>query len=1490
MNQPVGSKKAEERWISQDFGVLAREVLESAGKQFQAFDVVVIGSGYGGAIAAAELAGSCHKDTKEPISVCVLERGKEYLPGMFPSRLAELPEHVRLSMPGSAEPAGIRQGLFSLSVSTDMSAIVANGLGGGSLINAGVMEIPRADVFDERWPGKLRGRCELDACYETAKQLLGAKLAGKDNTISSHQNNNAEQVDKHRAFARLAGKHDSFRQAAITVAMQDGRKTTGNVRLNACKLCGDCATGCNYSAKESLDTNLLVKACANGAQIYTNATVLRIDRENDDGPWSIFTTFTRKNQSLRQGEPIKIKALKVILAAGTLGSTEILLRSQQQSRYLSFSAQLGQGFSGNGDMIAAGFAQNRPVNAIAQENTPPAQRDIGPTITGIIDAHDRKTKTPDEPPLLFEALAVPGSLRRAFEEVYTTANMLQWLGRSDGAAHKHEHPANDPFAVNQTSINNAQIFASMGNDGAQGKLRLNYQADKIHSDGAIGIQWPGINKHPLFEKQIKKLEAMVKTSDVGGTIIPNPIWRLLPESMKDLIEGQRGPLLTVHPLGGCRMADDINNGVVNDCGQVFDARQGHSETYKTLAVLDGAIIPCALETNPALTIAATSLRAIGILQGQWGMVRPSSNDVYLPVEPRQVWRDVEQEIINRPSSGPTVGEFTERLSGPVTLQGFSGREKYIAEITLFYEPVSIPGIVATDGKGRLQNPVLKTHTPANKPDKRQSKLRIFRADEWNEIREKNCSARHRESLLDEHAVIIAPVDGDLTIMRREPSTACKRRSRAFRAWALNRGIRDIWQSIFGVRGKAPAGKKKAGIQIRVGKYLRTLWRMASHAAEVRLFEYRLDIREPEKNTGEINWPEGQNMPHKIRGVKRITYARPSNPWRQLMEMTVLQMPGLTNSGDDPVLVLDNSYMANNGIPLFRILKQENQVTAMSDLIALAGYIVRMLFSIHIWQGRHPEPPLNDPNRLPGKLPGIPDPEIVELEVDRHKDEPVKVRLTHYPARKKDAIPVAMFHGYSASGTTFAHPAPPGDITRTLHAHGRDVWVVDLRTSCGMPTAALPWTFERVGLQDIPAAIDYIHQATGGKKIDVLAHCMGSVMFSMAALSAGIPARDIITPWDPDFNDRYRTERDALPDRIRRAVLSQVGPLVVFSPRNVFSAYVTNYLRYFLPVDNYQFRPSVDPGLAEQLMDRLLATLPYPDDEILLENPAWPPWRSTAFTGTRHRMDAMYGRDFKLANLDRNTLEFIDDYFGPLNAETVSQVIHFTRLQMISNRFGRNRFVMRKLLRKNWKFPTMSIHGEENGLSDVATLARMESEMKQADRDFETFRVKNFGHQDCWIGKDAASIVFPRIVTFLDQSRPSVEPSEAEGPLILQQSWAGPVIGMPARFNGTSEVVPVSLSAKPSLGRPEHVILLPVVRINTENNDNWCPVYNGTAIARGGEIPADAMHIVTPGPGINDWFRIDVPAELFKAPAEGVLILTAHDQSLTLTARTFDENF
>ena len=681
------------------------------------FDVVVIvGSGYGGAIAAARLAGATAGGRK--ITVCVLERGREYLPGMFPHRMSDLAGHVRFSTDGASCARGEREGLFDVRVGADVSAVVANGLGGGSLINAGVMAEPAEEVFTRpEWPAAIRGEVAdvRKKRFMDMRLLLGAarhekEITPVDNTIENGDKGIPPKFDVLRRMAKNGSK--PFLAAPITVALTDKRTSSAGVRLVNCLRCGDCATGCNHSAKDSLDVNLLRTAERAGASIYTGATVLRLLPRFTEGAsisgavrapdsWILEVVHTDADLRARQGGVFRLVASKVILAAGTFGSTEILLRSRADD--LVFSSRLGQRFSSNGDMIAVAYDQKAPpgdppvvVNAIANEDDPPDRRNVGPTITGIVDLRGTK-----ETPVVIQEMAVPGPLRRVFEEVVTTGHTLRELARADRDDHVAEGPPHDPCAVRRGAIRNSSIFAIMGDDGAGGALELVGGSGEADGDGAIRVRWPDARTLPIFDQGIQALGKLGVDSGIVGEVQSNPIWQLLPTDLQFLFDNRRGPLLTVHPLGGCPMGDTAfeqwapdeekkdksripkARGVVNDLGQVFNGAPGPGgdALYWNLVVLDGSIIPTSLGINPSLTIAALAYRAIEKLRTAWNWTAPPD------AVPRASTRPVFRSIPDRHAVVPTTVEIIERMSGDAMLRAADGGMiRARVELTMHFEP------------------------------------------------------------------------------------------------------------------------------------------------------------------------------------------------------------------------------------------------------------------------------------------------------------------------------------------------------------------------------------------------------------------------------------------------------------------------------------------------------------------------------------------------------------------------------------------------------------------------------------------------------------------------------------------------------------------------------------------------------------------------------------------------------------------------------------
>ena len=1328
-------------------------------------DLVIVGSGYGAAVAARELAGcrSLADPDGPPLSICILERGQEYLSGAFPSRMADLAGHVRFSAGEQTAPRGRRSGLFDVRVGGDVSALVANGVGGGSLINAGVMLQPDPAVFQaSHWPQALRDGPPLQPQFDTVRAWLGAGAPGAPNTVHGTP---LGALRKTAAIKRLGGARSSL--VPITVALKPGAQSVAGVPLAACIQCGDCATGCNHGAKDSLDVGLLAQAChTEGVDLYTGATVLHIAQPASGVGWVVVLQHTDDKLRLRQGRPFRLRARRVILAAGTLGSTEILLRSRQHG--LALSPRLGHQLSANGDLIASLHGLIDRVDAVADEDQAADARQVGPTITAMVDARHGASG------FVLQDLAVPGPMRQAFAELFTTASVLHQLKQRDCS--RHAAADADACAVDPAVIARSVPVAMIGHDDANGRLELlsarngasptPMAADAAHDadhdaegDGALRIVWPGLKADARWPAQHKAVASWLAHSEQGGQVLPNPVWQLLPDSLQTSLDVPRGPMISVHPLGGCAMGDEVQRGVVNHLGQVFDAALPaaglagpHAGLHDGLVVLDGSIVPGSLGINPALTIAALAHRAAPGLRQAWGLSAPQAHTA--PLGPRPAFRSVPAQPA---AAAPTQVELVERLRGPAQLA--DGRAACI-ELTLFSEPTALRSLMLPAPQRQLAL------------DAQRSTLRVFlgEPDAWT------------GEPPPAGVLLTAKLAGSLAIFQHEPSHALPRTVQALGDWFVNRGLRDIWQSF--------ADKPfTLGTLAEKRDLAKDTLALASRAGAVRRLDYSLAVHGA---TGDLSslFPDGTLLA----GEKRLHYGRAASPLQQLMDLRLTRCPALAR-GEAPTLSLHLPFLAEQAVPLMRVVGQQDQPTALADMAAFMAYAARILIDGHLWSFRKPDAASpRQPQRLPGLVPGAPAPQVVQIVVarlgraaepaviDNAEALPVHIRLTRYCPVDVDLTrpPVLLIHGYSASGTTFAHPAvQPGLMGHLTGQHRRDVWVLDLRTSCGMPTAEHGWAFEDMGCEDIPVAVAHVCAATGFVQVDIVAHCMGVAMLFMGLLGQNhFAGPQLLLPrlgrferlrhqlWDRDLAHWQGEDQANLPEkdkpllgrsRIRRLVLSQVGPAVLLTPANIARSYLMRYGRQLLRGANYQFRTTGQPGLADQLLDRVLAAMPYPPGEFEQENPFWPPGQRLPWVGARHRIDALFGRVFNLANMDADTLNHIDDFFGPFCVDTVSQVMHFARYGKVTDRSGFNRFVDQTRMRQRLTFPMLSLHAPQNGLADVATQTLMQTVIapNTARPDLlTTHRLANLtlGHQDSLIGNRLITgPVFTLIGNFLQQA-------------------------------------------------------------------------------------------------------------------------------------------
>ncbi|MEM7553635.1 MAG: GMC family oxidoreductase N-terminal domain-containing protein [Cyanobacteria bacterium P01_A01_bin.84] len=594
------------------------------------YTVIVIGSGYGGSIAASRL-------SRAGAKVCILERGKEFQAGEFPDTPQEALQEMQINLP--KKHVGSHTGLYDFHVNEDINVFVGCGLGGTSLINANVSLRAEDSVFqDESWPQELRRDVNILLAdgYKRAEEML--KPTPYPDTFPNLAK--LEALEKSAKYL-----NEDFYRPPINVNFKAGTNHVG-VEQKPCNLCGDCVTGCNQTAKNTTLMNYLPDAKNHGAEIYTRVSVSHIEKQESNQRrerWLVHFQVLGSGQNKFDAPTMFISADMVILAAGTLGSTKILLRSAAKG--LNVSKKLGHRFSGNGDVLAFGYNNDQKINGIGYGSRLPQDMEpVGPCITGIIDIRNQPRLNNS---MVIEEGSIPGAISSVLPKTFATAAKLFGEDTDNGITDLVKEKTRELKSLVRGSykgaVQNTQTFLVMSHDDAGGKMYL--------ENNELRIDWKGIGQQTHFQRIDDRIEQA--TRSLGGTKIPNPMWNKL--FQKDLV--------TVHPLGGCPMGDDAQKGVVNHKGQVFSGIQG-TDTYQGLYVCDGSVIPRSLGVNPLLTISAIAERCCFLIAEDNGW----TINYNLPSRPMHA-------TIRTPSQPKPGIQFTETMRGYVSLL-----EKYDYEL------------------------------------------------------------------------------------------------------------------------------------------------------------------------------------------------------------------------------------------------------------------------------------------------------------------------------------------------------------------------------------------------------------------------------------------------------------------------------------------------------------------------------------------------------------------------------------------------------------------------------------------------------------------------------------------------------------------------------------------------------------------------------------------------------------------------------------------
>jgi len=551
------------------------------------FDAIIVGSGFGGSVMSYRLA-------EAGLRVCLLERGKAYPPGSFPRSPYTLRESFW-------NPKAGVYGLYDFWSFHRIHALVASGLGGGSLIYANVLLrkderwfVNEGEHGHERWPVT---RADLEPHYDRAEGMLRPQPYPFEHAPYS-------TTSKTRAFREAAhkvGMKPFFPNLAVTFANEGDapvpgepiREAHGNLHgrtRQTCRLCGECDLGCNYGSKNTLDYTYLSEAERLGAELRTGCEVKTFRPRAEGGYVVSYLEHPMQKELETEAQPHTITADRLVLAAGSLGSTHLLLKNR--SAFPRLSPALGTRFCGNGDFLTFALKTSQEVDGKRVPRV--IDPGYGPVITSAVRGDDtldggdgrgfylQDAGFPQHLTWALQTLSVPRSLWQLVKERF----IWDWFGK--GADPRLNTQL--PNLLRNTDLSAGVLpLLAMGRDVPDGTMKLRA--------GKLDIDWNRRNSGPYLDRVREVSRAMAHA--LGGRFVHEPL-RALGRVVTDL-----NRLITVHPLGGCPMGESEHNGVVDSYGEVFN--------YPGLYVADGSVMPGPVGTNPSLTIAALADRFAGHL-------------------------------------------------------------------------------------------------------------------------------------------------------------------------------------------------------------------------------------------------------------------------------------------------------------------------------------------------------------------------------------------------------------------------------------------------------------------------------------------------------------------------------------------------------------------------------------------------------------------------------------------------------------------------------------------------------------------------------------------------------------------------------------------------------------------------------------------------------------------------------------------------------------
>ncbi|MEA3502863.1 MAG: GMC family oxidoreductase, partial [Actinomycetota bacterium] len=513
------------------------------------YDIVVIGSGFGGSVSALRL-------TEKGYRVGVLEAGRRYRTGDFADTNWDVKRFIW----------GPRFGLYGiqrLDLLSNVLVLSGAGVGGGSLVYANTLYEPHDAFFtDPQWGGITDWKREFAPFYALAKKMLGVTAANADTPAD----------DVMRKIAQRLGVENTFRPTPVGVFLgepgvevDDPYFGGAGPHRSGCTSVGACMIGCNQNAKNTLDKNYLYLAEQGGAVVHADTEVTDV-QELPDGRWRI---TTQRPGPIKGSNRKSFFANQVIFSAGALGTTRLLLSLMDRGRLPGMSDQAGQLVRTNSEVLLGATARGTDVDysrgvAITSSIHPephthiePVRYPKGSSVMGLL-----ATILTDGGP------GVPRPLRYLRNMVF---HPIRWL-RS--------------MSVRRWAERSIILLVMQSYDNS---LRL------VRKRGVFGTRVVSEQGH----------------GEPNPTYIPiaNEAARIAAEAMNgDPMSSINEVLLnrptTAHILGGAAIGAGPSTGVIDAYHRVY----GHLGLH----VVDGAAVGANLGVNPSLSITAMAERAMAM--------------------------------------------------------------------------------------------------------------------------------------------------------------------------------------------------------------------------------------------------------------------------------------------------------------------------------------------------------------------------------------------------------------------------------------------------------------------------------------------------------------------------------------------------------------------------------------------------------------------------------------------------------------------------------------------------------------------------------------------------------------------------------------------------------------------------------------------------------------------------------------------------------------